>query len=578
MRKDKDSEKFNWFLKKYIYPQRVKIAFIVLLILAGSSIGNLSPFLYGKMLDSIVAFDINHLMRLIIIYFIVTVGTTILSIFEGYMGKMVSFKIVKSSQRDLFNKIVRLKASAFEKYTTGELISRLNGDSEGVVSFLLDVITSILNIFINMSISLYFVLKISIRLSSVSIFYIPASLIVTVTARKSFKKLAEKRKVFNDKYFGYINEAFSNNIGIKCFRLEKKACKKYDNFISKELDIEKHSMVLSGIIQMLNTLISVISSLYIIYLSGILIKGGLLTIGTMVSFNTYINKLFASISQILGLNISKQTVSVSLDRLISLISEKSEDMEESEKKLKDKPEYVHVCNVSFKYKEDSDAVINNLSFSLDSPGFYSFVGKNGCGKSTLAKLLVKLYDVDSGYMEINGIDYKNCSIDSLRENITYIQKEDFFLNDTVYNNLSLANERASSDDIYGACRMAGIDGFIDSLPDKYDTVVGEGGSTLSSGQRQKLNIARALLKKSKILIFDETTANLDGKSEKNVISILKEISRHSIVIFISHKVSSIVQSDRIFLMENGSIVDSGTHEQLSEDNYTYRELFKYSNT
>ncbi|WP_132995156.1 ABC transporter ATP-binding protein [Sporanaerobacter acetigenes] len=576
MKKDKDFEKFNWFLKKYIYPQRVKIAFIVLLILVGSFIGNLSPFLYGKMLDSIVAFDINHLMRLIIIYFIVTVGTTILSIFEGYMGKMVSFKIVKSSQRDLFNKIVRLKASAFEKYTSGELISRLNGDSEGVVSFLLDVITSILNIFINISVSLYFVLKISIKLSSVSIFYIPASLIVTIAARKRFKKLAEKRKIFNDKYFGYVNETFSNNIGIKCFRLEKKACDKYDNFILKELDIEKHSMVLGGIIQMLNTLISVISSLYIIYLSGILIKDGLLTIGTMVSFNTYINKLFASISQILGLNISKQTVSVSLDRLISLISEKSEDMEEYEKELKNEPDYINVRNVCFRYNDDSDTVINNLSFSLDSPGFYSFVGKNGCGKSTLAKLLVKLYDVDSGYMEINGIDYNNCSIDSLRENITYIQKEDFFLNDTIYNNLSLANERVSAEDIYISCQAVGIDEFINSLPDKYDTVVGEGGSTLSSGQRQKLNIARALLKKTKILIFDETTSNLDGESEKNVIAILKKISKYSIVIFISHKVLSIVQSDRIFLMENGNIVDSGTHEQLSKNNDMYRELFKYS--
>ena len=255
MKRDKDFEKFNWFLKKYIYPQRVKIAFIVLLILVGSSIGNLSPFLYGKMLDSIVAFDINHLIHLIIIYFIVTVGTTILSILEGYMGKMVSFKIVKSSQRDLFNKIVRLEASAFEKYTSGELISRLNGDSEGVVSFLLDVITSILNIFINISVSLYFVLKISIKLSSVSIFYIPASLIVTIAARKRFKKLAEKRKIFSDKYFGYINETFSNNIGIKCFRLEKKACDKYDDFVMKELDIEKQSMVLGGIIQMLNPLI-----------------------------------------------------------------------------------------------------------------------------------------------------------------------------------------------------------------------------------------------------------------------------------------------------------------------------------
>ena len=215
---------------------------------------------------------------------------------------------------------------------------------------------------------------------------------------------------------------------------------------------------------------------------------------------------------------------------------------------------------------------------MDSPGFYSFVGKNGCGKSTLAKLLIKLYVVDSGYMEINGIDYNNCFIDSLRENITYIQKEDFFLNDTIYNNLSLANERATAEDIYRACQTVGIDEFINSLPDKYDTLVGEGGSTLSSGQRQKLNIARALLKKSKILIFDETTANLDGKSEKNVISILKKMSKHSIVIFISHKVSSIVQSDRIFLMESGSIIDSGTHEQLSKNNNIYKELFKYSDS
>ncbi len=574
MIKNNENKKLISFLKKYFYASKISIVALVLLIFFGSSIGNLSPFLYGKMLDSIIDSDLNHLFVLIIIYFIITIGTVLLSLFEDYLGKLVSFNIVKASQNNLLDKIIRLKAITLQKYTTGELISRMNGDCEGVVSFCLNVITSFLHIFINLSISIYFVIKISTHLSSVAIFYIPATILVTLVSRKSFKRLAEERKLFYDKYFSYLNEVFINTMGIKSFGLEKKVLNKYGDLIVKERTIIKKSIFLSGKIQMLNTLITVLSSLFIIYLSGVLIKNNLLTIGTMVSFNTYINKLFSSISQILGLNISKQEVIVSLDRILAFTSMDSEERE-NEGTVMYEPTYICARNISFSYNEE-DVIIDDLSFDINLPGFYGFVGKNGCGKSTLAKLLIKLYDIDKGNLEINGLEYRNCSTKSIRNNITYIQKEDFFFNDSIYNNLILANEIASGEDIDKACRMAGIKEFIDSLPEGYETIIGEGGAFLSSGQKQKLNIVRAILKKSKIYIFDETTANLDGKAERDIINLLKEISSNSIVIFISHKVSSIAQSDMIFLMDSGRIIDSGTHQELLEENLNYQELFRSS--
>lgn len=573
-----DHRKFLWFLEKYFKTEKLRIGFIVLLILLGSSIGNLSPLLYGRMLDSILEFNLNYLLLLILIYFIVTIGTTLLSLLEDYAGKMISFKIVKVIQKDLFDKMIRLKSLALDKYTTGELLSRVNGDCEGIVSFCLNVITSFLHIAINLTISIYFVIKISTHLSSVAIFYIPASIIVTIMARRSFKRIAEENKRFYDRYFSFLNEVFANNMGIKSFRLEKFILDKFDYFISKEKKILKKSILLGGIVQIFSTLITVISSLFIIYLSAVLIKNDMLTIGTMVSFNTYINKLFASVSQILGLNISKQEVMVSIDRIISLFSEESEAISENEERVTDKSVCIRASEICFSYRADNGMAIDRLSFTINSPGFYSFVGKNGCGKSTLAKLLIKLYDVDSGELEVNGVEYKNASIKSIRDNITYIQKEDFFLNDTIYNNLLLANEAVTEEEVFNACRIVGIHEFIDSLPTKYETLVGEGGATLSSGQKQKLNMARAVLKNSKIFIFDETTANLDGKAERDIINLLKEISSNSIVIFISHKLSSIEQSDKIFLMENGRIIDSGTHWKLYEDNLSYQELFKNSNS
>lgn len=451
---------------------------------------------------------------------------------------------------------------------------RLNGDSDEIVSFCINVITSFLHIGVNIAISLYFVFKISTQLTSVAVFYIPASFAVTFLSRKYFKELAKRRKEYNDKYYSFQNEIFSNNTGIKSYMLEDSMNEKFKNFISRDFKILKRSIFLNNTVDILNNLITVISSLYVIYLSAILIRSNLLTIGTMVSFNTYINNLFSSISEVLKLNISKQNVIISLNRVNEIMSKSSEKRETPGNNFSLKNINFEGNEIYFRYSEKDKPVLNNFSFEISSFGFYGFVGKNGCGKSTIAKLLVKLYDVEYGELKLNGESYKDIPKEKLRRNITYVQKEDFFFDDTVLNNIKFGNPVARDEEVIEMCKKVDLDEYINTLPQKYETVIGEGASILSSGQKQKLSIARALLRNTKIYIFDEVTANLDGKSEKLIISVLKELSKNSVVIFISHKVSSIIESDEIFLIDEGIVAERGSHNYLIQNSKLYCELFK----
>ena len=564
------NSKLGWFFNKYIRAKISMLCLLVILIFIGISIGNTSPLIFGKMIDIIGNSNINQLLHLIIIYFIVTIVTKIISIFEDLIGQTVSFKITKNTQKDLFNKIITLNQKSLQKYESGELISRLNGDAETVVSFFIDIITSFIQILINTVISVYFILYISKHLSVVAIFYIPTSIFVNLSVRKYYKQLSEKRKKFSDSYFSFISESFINSISIKSFNLQNRINNKYISFVSKEYTLLKNSILLSNIVSSLTTLISVSSSLFIIYYSAILINRGLLTIGFMVSFNTYINKLFDSINQVLSLNIQKQEIEVCIERLTKILFDESED-EISENLLKDYSS-ISINNVSFKYDERK-TILSNLGFKIEKHGFYSLVGKNGCGKSTIAKLFIRLYDPDKGSIMIGDTDIRKCSVCHIRDNIMYIQKDDFFFNDSIYNNLKLANENVSEIEIQNVCKSVDIERDILNLDDGYNTLMGEGGSNFSSGQKQKLSIARSLLRKSSIYIYDEATANLDGNAEKIIIDLLLELSNHSIVIFISHKISSIINSDKIFVIDNGSIISEGKHKDLIEECELYNELF-----
>lgn len=570
----RENQTLKEIFKTYLLPQKWSIVIITVLILFGVLLGNVSPFLYGKMVDAINATDTSLLIKLIVIYCAATLGALGLSLLEKYFGEIVSFKIVNNIKNKLFNKIITAKCKDYSRFTTGEYISRLNGDSESIISFFLDLITNFGQVIINLGISIAFIVSISMRLSTVALFYLPASFLVSFMARKYYKKLAEEQRKLDDKHYSFITEVFSNQTGVKSFQMEGSVIAKYKNIIASKLKLVKRSLRLGNTVNVFSSLVMLVSSMYIIYISALLIKGGALTLGTMISFNTYINIMFSSVSKVWSFNISKQSVMVAAGRISDILDTEGEYENDAGKKIKaDALPCLRVRDLKFTYPETETPILESLSFSIDAYGIYSFVGKNGCGKSTLAKLLVRFYDAEAGGLNAWGNEYKQYTLESLRENITYIQKDDFFLKDTILNNLKLAKENASQEEIYDACRQADIHGFITALPDKYETIIGESGSTLSSGQKQKLSIARALLRNSKILILDEITANLDGKAEKDVLSVLLKLRHDTIILLISHKASSIVSSDCIFVMENGKIVASGSHEKLSRESKLYSELF-----
>lgn len=573
--KDRESnEMLRKIFQEYMMPQKWHLFSLVLLILGGVAIGNLAPYVYGKMIDAINAGDLHKLLKLISLYCVATFFTVLLSLAEQYSGEMLSFKIVNQIKRGLFERVVSAKLKDYSKYTTGEFISRLNSDSDSIVTFFLDLFTNAGQVIVNLVISVVYIVSISLKLSSVALFYLPANFLVSHLARKYYKKLAEKQRALEDKHYSFLNEVLSNYEGIKAFQLEKLIFGNYGSIIAERLRLTKENLHIGNSFNLLNKAISMISFTYIMYTSAVLIHDNILTLGDMVAFNTYINLMYTSVSTIWSFNISRQTVLVSAYRIREMLSMEEEVFGENEKfEIPERENMIAASHVRFKYPLTDVSVLQDVTFSIKENGLYCFVGKNGSGKSTLAKLLMRFYDRDSGEIELFEKAYDEISLNNLRRNIIYVQKEDFFLKDTIFNNLVLAKEDASFQEVKEVCMQADIHSYIMSLPNQYDTVIGEGGSTLSSGQKQKLSIARALLRKSPILILDEVTANLDGKAEKEIMEVLTKVKRNAIILMISHKPSAITYSDYVFVIHEGIIVAEGKHENLLKESDVYQDLF-----
>ncbi|MDO4799906.1 MAG: ABC transporter ATP-binding protein [Bacillota bacterium] len=562
------------FILGLLRPAWRPILLLLFLIGVGAVLNNMTPFLYGQMLDRIGSGELSFLTSLILGYFFLTVGANVFSLWEGRQGKLLSFRMARAIQRRMFDAILRMKLSQSSQYETGELMSRLNGDADEVVSFSLNFVTGIFNTVITLVVSLIFVLRISLLLSTSAIFYIPCTFCLTFFARKHYKKLAELRKTFRDEFMIFQNESFDHIIGIKSFQAEGRTNEKYGGLIQRELDLTKRSIRLENIVGFSGSMITLVAALYVIYLSAVLISQGLLTIGLMVSFNYYSNRLFGAISSIWGLNIGVQSISVSIERIQSILEAECEDDARNSTALLS-PEITHrvqVTGLRYAYSDDLP-VLNGVNLRVDCPGLYGIVGRNGCGKSTLAKLLIKLYDPDEGIISLGHENYPNLSVESIRRRITFVQKEDYFMAASIAENLRLGNQSAGDEELRDVCDRVGIASFIETLENGYQTEIGGGGSTLSSGQRQKLSVARALLRESEVYVFDEVTANLDGQSERKVMETLQDLARRSVVFFISHRVASLDYCDMVYLMDSGKVIDEGTHLELLGRNPLYRELF-----
>jgi ATP-binding cassette subfamily B protein len=422
--------------------------------------------------------------------------------------------------------------------------------------------------------------RIDAKLSLVGILVIPLLVLPTKSAGRNRWQLLSESREKTDELNEIVNESLSvsGSLLIKLFTREEAVNRKFEQANKEVIDLStKESRagswfrVIMGIFTNLGPLLIYLAGGYLI----IKMNDTAVTVGTITATVSMINRLYRPVESLLNVSVDLTRSMALFTRIFSYL-----DMEPEIKNRVNpvKPSFssgaeIRYDHVAFRYTDDIP-LIEDLSFRVPSGKMYAIVGPSGSGKSTVVNLLPRLYDVKGGSVRVNGIDVRDIDLTYLRSNIGVVTQEAYMFNGTVRDNLLFAKEDATQEELEEACRIANIHDFIVSQPDGYDTQVGNRGLKLSGGEKQRLSIARVILKDPKILILDEATSSLDSISENSIQNALDVLMKGRTSIVIAHRLSTILQADRILVISDGKIVEEGGHEELIEKNGVYRQLYE----
>jgi len=561
-------------MEKFLYKNYLKkrlnlIILLLICIFLGILVDSTNPYIFGKIIDSISKNEKNIVGKYLIYFAIILSVLQILAYIEKLLGRSVVLKTINEIKANLFCNVLNMHYNKIYKYGSGELLNRIEFDASIIVDYYIDLVSSLFMIVGNLLISLYFLFKISKVLSGVSFVLVCLMYVLNFIFKNKIAIIQNEIKRFSDRYYSWLQESISNVLGIKVFWQEHNVCNKYDEYLDKDYTLQMKNMNVETQIELGRGIISIFLDVLILYIATIYISNGKFTLGSLVAFNTYLSKLLTAISKILDININKQAVNVSYERILSMF--KAEEKRGREVKIGN-IENINFGDVYFRYGEKQ--VLNGVTFFLNEPGIYTFVGANGCGKTTIFSLIEKLYFAEYGEIKINGIKIEEIDTKCLRRKLLYLTKEPYLINGTILENLKIGNENVSIDIIQHVSKMIGIHNDIMKLEDQYNSRIDEAGKNFSSGQKQKLAFVRAYINNASMILLDEVTSDIDGRSEKDICELIKKMGEHSIVINISHRQLSIEMSRNVFYMEDGKIVDMGKHIELLNKNDKYKAFFK----
>ena len=555
--------------QKYFRKNNKGLVLLILIIGVGTVVNGLNPYIYGKIIDSISGKNIIILKKWLLCLGIVLIVTLILETVESLIGNWLTNIIENQIKNDLFAHITIMECKNLDIYEEGELFNKIEFDAENIVSYYLDFVTSILMIVFNLGISVYFILNISKKLAAITFITIPVLYLINFIFHRKVYLINQKIRQFTDKYYSFLNDSLSEIISIKTFGLEKDISKLYNEYLKEKMCLFLKSIVLSKGIGVIRGSFGNTINVIILFVAGLLIIAGNMTIGMLVSFSSYMEKFFEALSKIMELNLNKQEVVVSYERMNEILN--SEKEENNGIILKEPIQKIQFRQVIFGYKDN--LVLKKIDLSIENPGLYSLVGSNGCGKSTIFKLLERFYECKVGKIEINQVPINKYSASDLRNNIVYMPKKPFFLQGTIMDNLKLGQNEISDLEVIEACKKVGIHSDIQKLKKGYYELIESGGENFSSGQKQKLGFVRVLLKKADIVLLDEVTSDLDGEAERQICNQIEEIAKKAIVLNIAHKPESIRRSKKVFFIQGGKIVAEGTHKALMKNCVDYKKIF-----
>ena len=402
----------------------------------------------------------------------------------------------------------------------------------------------------------------------------PITIFPVAHIARKLRSLSHKGQEIMGDINSNILESFSGVKVIRAFCLEREEGKKFVRINEDFLTVMKKNVRYTEITSPFLEFLGVLSAGVILWYGGNQVIEGQVSQGTFVAFIVALFMMYGPLRLLFKIFTNVQVALAGAERVFAILDTPLEEEREGSLELEGLKDSIEFRDVSFKYPSRSTPVLNNINLKVKKSEVLALVGMSGAGKTTLVDLLFRFFDVTSGKILIDGTDINKFRLSSLRENLALVTQETFLFNDTIWNNIKYGWPGASQKDILDAARAAHVDFFVKHLDEGYDTVIGERGVKLSGGQRQRIAIARAILRNAPILILDEATSSLDSESEKLVQDALHNLMEHRTTIVIAHRLSTIKHADLIHVMDNGEIVESGTHNELLENSGLYQRYYE----
>ncbi|HDC3816228.1 TPA: SAV1866 family putative multidrug efflux ABC transporter [Staphylococcus aureus] len=575
-------KRYLQFVKPYKY--RIFATIIVGIIKFG--IPMLIPLLIKYAIDGVINNHalttdekVHHLtIATGIALFIFVIVRPPIEFIRQYLAQWTSNKILYDIRKKLYNHLQALSARFYANNQVGQVISRVINDVEQTKDFIL---TGLMNIWldcITIIIALSIMFFLDVKLTLAALFIFPFYILTVYVFFGRLRKLTRERSQALAEVQGFLHERVQGISVVKSFAIEDNEAKNFDkkntNFLTRAL---KHTRWNAYSFAAINT-VTDIGPIIVIGVGAYLAISGSITVGTLAAFVGYLELLFGPLRRLVASFTTLTQSFASMDRVFQLIDE-DYDIKNGvgAQPIEIKQGRIDIDHVSFQYNDNEAPILKDINLSIEKGETVAFVGMSGGGKSTLINLIPRFYDVTSGQILIDGHNIKDFLTGSLRNQIGLVQQDNILFSDTVKENILLGRPTATDEEVVEAAKMANAHDFIMNLPQGYDTEVGERGVKLSGGQKQRLSIARIFLNNPPILILDEATSALDLESESIIQEALDVLSKDRTTLIVAHRLSTITHADKIVVIENGHIVETGTHRELIAKQGAYEHLYSIQN-
>ena len=564
----------------YLKPYWLQFLLVFVTILLSAVVGLLPSIITGWIVDeALVGKNMALLVKLLILAFVTLTGSQVISVLESYINAWISQRIIFDMKNQMYDHLQHMPHAFFTSEKQGDIITRMNTDISGVSTVISGTLSSIVSNVATVTTTLVALFTMSWKLALVGIVVIPLLILPTKSVGRKRYQILTDAQAKNDEMNQLINETLSvsGSLLVKLFTREKR---EYERFVEVNEEVTRLSLRESNSGRWFRVLMGMFTQLgpLLIYFAGgwfiITDADPALTVGTITATVSLINRLYRPVESLLNIHVDF-TRSLALFTRIFDYFDMPNPIRSPENGLTPDVTDADVVyeHVVFSY-DPQKPLLTDVDFTVPGGKMYAIVGPSGSGKSTVVNLLPRLYDVLGGRVIVAGVDVRDFDLSCLRSQIGVVTQDSYLFNGTIRENLLYAKEDATIEEIEAACYIANLSDFIASQPDGLDTVVGNRGLKLSGGEKQRLSIARVILKDPKILILDEATSALDSITENAIQDALEALMEGRTSIVIAHRLSTILKADRILVVKDGVIAESGSHEELLEKGGTYRELYE----